>query len=139
MTIQAAIQPLREGAAHPESPNFFRARHPLARVIYAGMMLQSPDATTRRAAPVEARAAMDELVALQGSGIDPAALGRLIVFAQYALSEALAGVDQHAAAQRERRAMEARLNGLRGILSAEDFTTLQREVRPVRVRPTQRN
>lgn len=139
VTIQAAIQPLREGAAHPESPNFFRALHPLARVSYAGMMLQSPDATTRRAAPVEARAAMDEFVALQGSGVDPAILGRLIVIAQYALSEALAGVDQHAAAQRERRAMETRLNGLRGILSAEDFTTLQREVRPVRVRPAPRN
>ena len=102
-------------------------------------MLQSPDSATRRAAPAEARAAMDALVALQGSGIDPVLLGGRIVGAQYVLSEALAGADQHAAAQRERRAMETRLNALRGRLSAEEFTALQREVQPGRLRPTQRN
>ena len=82
---------------------------------------------------------MGALVALQGSGIDPVLLGRATVGAQYALSETLAGVGEHAAAQRERRAMETRLNALRGSLSAEEFTALQREVQPVRVRPTQRN
>ena len=82
---------------------------------------------------------MGALVALQGSGIDPVLLGRATVAAQYALSETLAGVGEQAAAQRERRAMETRLNALRGSLSAEEFTALQREVQPGRLRPTQRN
>ena len=138
-TIQAAIQSSRELAAPPDSAVPYRTILPVSRVIHAGMMLQSPDSATRRAAPAEARAAMDALVALQGSGIDPVLLGGRIVGAQYVLSEVLAGADQHAAAQRERRAMETRLNALRGSLSAEEFTALQREVQPVRVRPTQRN
>lgn len=138
-TIQAAIQSSRELAAHPESVVLYRMMLPVSRALHAGMMLQSPDSATRRAAPAEARAAMDALVALQGSGIDPVLLGRATVAAQYGLSETLAGVGEQAAAQRERRAMETRLNALRGSLSAEEFTALQREVQPGRLRPTQRN
>jgi hypothetical protein len=138
-TIQQAIQAAGAAATHPESAPAVVLGSPRLRAINAGLMSRSPDTTTRRAAPAEARAAMNELIQLQSRNYDPRIFGPVFVTCQYILSEILALAGEHAAAQQERQRMEARLNALRGILSAEEFTALQNDVRRQNVRPVRPN
>ncbi len=138
-TIQQAIQAAGAAATHPESARLLSLEPPRLRAIHAGLMAQSPDAATRRAAPAEARAAVNELIQLQSRNYDPRIFGTVFVTCQYILSETLALAGEHAAAQQERQRMEARLNALRSILSAEEFTALQNNVRRQNVRPVRPN
>jgi hypothetical protein len=137
--LEKAIQAAGAAATHPESARLLSLEPPRLRAIHAGLMAQSPDAATRRAAPAEARAAVNELIQLQSRNYDPRIFGTVFVTCQYILSETLALAGEHAAAQQERQRMEARLNALRSILSAEEFTALQNNVRRQNVRPVRPN
>jgi hypothetical protein len=132
--MRGALDLLSRFAAHPEASPPVRLSLPMHRMTFAEMLLEAGDARGRRDAPVEARAALAEWLALDNSIRGRSDLMTVPVRLQQRLSEVLAGVGDQAAASRERRAMETQMNDLRPRMSADEFAALQRELRPVRLR-----